>query len=130
MLSLGRETRRCSVKKEHLIDATRATLCAMEKGASTACTHTNMHEMQEMAVYEARLKKKTSLSLVRYQIGEGSKFRTLYASLFVLIPLHGPSRSLRKRVCGRYEFWRTVAKAFANRRHGECEYGADGTQND
>ena len=36
----------------------------------------------------------------------------------------------RTRVRGRYRFWWTIAKVFADGRHTECEHGADCTHYD
>ena len=36
-------------------------------------------------------------------------------------------RKRRTRICGRYRFWRTITKVFADGRHTECEHGADCT---
>jgi hypothetical protein len=39
-------------------------------------------------------------------------------------------RKRRTRICGRYRFWGTIAKVFADGRHAECEHGADCTHHD
>jgi hypothetical protein len=42
----------------------------------------------------------------------------------------GKGRKGRTRIRGRYMFWRTIAKVFADGRHTECEHGADCTHHD
>jgi hypothetical protein len=123
-----------------------------------------MFRIRRMAVYGTLLKflnaptsKTSSLFLSLVDIKHDNPFTT---SLFILITLHWPSRSLRNyefkmkksvnvktlepkpvakerkeikrrtRIRGRYGFWRTIAKVFADGRHTECEHGADCTHHD